>query len=48
MARSVSKQAGRKLLAFIRSLARRGKGRKGRDWTRESLYDERIEPWTKS
>jgi hypothetical protein len=41
--------AGQKAMSFMRSLAkRRRKARAGRDWTRESLYDERIGRWQKS
>jgi hypothetical protein len=41
--------AGRKAISFMRSLARRRrKAPAGRDWTRESLYEERIGRWQKS
>ncbi|HEY8165143.1 MAG TPA: hypothetical protein VIF83_06260 [Gemmatimonadaceae bacterium] len=41
--------AGRKAVAFMRSLrARRRRASAGRRWTRESLYQDRIDRWTKS
>lgn len=41
--------AGRKALEFMRSLGeRRRKRRTGRDWTRESLYEDRIGRWRRS
>jgi len=41
--------AGRKALAFMRSLASRDrKGPAGRNWTRESLYEDRVGRWQKS
>lgn len=38
--------AGRKALEFMRSLP--GGRRRGRGWTRESLYRDRIDRWMKS
>jgi hypothetical protein len=47
--RHVDIDAARQALAFMRSLsARRSKAPKGRTWTRESLYEDRIGRWTKS
>jgi hypothetical protein len=40
--------SARQALAFMRSLARSGRTPKGRNWTRESLYEDRIGRWTKS
>ena len=41
--------AARKALAFMRSLTlRRRKTPTGRNWTRESLYEERLGRWPKS
>jgi hypothetical protein len=41
--------AGRKAVAFMRSLhARRRRASAGRRWTRESLYQDRIDRWMKS
>ena len=41
--------AARKAVAFMRALAARGsKGPAGRRWTRESLYDDRLDRWTRS
>ena len=41
--------AGRKALAFMRSLAKRKRrAPAGRTWTRESLYEDRIGRWQKS
>lgn len=47
--RDVDIDAAEQALAFMRSLAtRRKKAPKGRTWTRESLYEDRIGRWTKS
>jgi hypothetical protein len=47
--RDVDVDAARQALAFMRSLAgRRSRAPKGRTWTRESLYEDRIGRWTKS
>lgn len=49
--RTVDPEAGRELLASLRALARRGRGRARRSlrsWTRESLYEDRTGRWTKS
>lgn len=47
--RDVDVDAARQALAFMRSLAARGnRAPKGRTWTRESLYEDRIGRWTKS
>jgi hypothetical protein len=40
--------AARVALAFMRSLAGRAQATKGRTWTRESLYEDRIGRWNKS
>lgn len=41
--------AGRKAVAFMRSLqARRRRASAARSWTRESLYQDRIDRWMKS
>lgn len=46
---SLDPAAGRKALAFMRSLsARRSKGPAGRTWTREALYEDRMGRWAKS
>jgi hypothetical protein len=46
--RDVDVEAARRALAFMRSLSTRGsKAPKGRTWTRESLYEDRIGRWTK-
>lgn len=43
-------EAGRKLLASLRSLSKQSRPRSGarRSWDRESLYEDRIGRWTKS
>jgi hypothetical protein len=44
-------EAGRKLMDFIHSLSQRpapSERDPERTWTRESLYEERINRWTKS
>ncbi|MEA2326736.1 MAG: hypothetical protein QOE68_1695 [Thermoanaerobaculia bacterium] len=47
--REVDLDAARQALAFMRSLSARGsRAPKGRTWTRESLYEDRIGRWTKS
>lgn len=47
--RAIDPAAAGKALGFMRSLARRrGKREVGRDWTRESLYDDRLARWPKS
>jgi len=47
--RDVDIDAARQALAFMRSLAaRENRSPKGRTWTRESLYEDRIGRWTKS
>ena len=47
--RDVDVDAARRALAFMRSLSTRGtRAPKGRTWTRESLYEDRIGRWTKS
>ena len=41
--------AARGALAFMRSLAtRRVKGKRGRGWSRDDLYEDRIGRWAKS
>jgi hypothetical protein len=40
--------AGRKALAFMRSLAERGQRSSRRTWDRDSLYADRIDRWKKS
>jgi hypothetical protein len=45
----VDAAAGRKALAFMRSLpASHGGASRGRTWTRESLYEDRVGRWAKS
>ena len=45
----VNADAARQALAFMHSLsARKNQAPKGRTWTRESLYEDRIGRWTKS
>ena len=47
--REVDASAGRKALAFMRSLSASHTGAtRRRAWTRESLYEERTGRWTKS
>jgi len=47
--RDVDIDAALQAVAFMRSLADRGnRTPKGRTWTRESLYEDRIGRWTKS
>jgi hypothetical protein len=47
--RDVDLDAAREAIAFMRSLAaRESRAPKGRTWTRESLYEDRIGRWTKS
>jgi hypothetical protein len=47
--REVDVDAARDAVAFMRSLSARGnRAPKGRTWTRESLYEDRIGRWTKS
>ena len=47
--RDVDVDAARLAVAFMRSLAaRQTQAPKGRTWTRESLYEDRIGRWTKS
>jgi hypothetical protein len=47
--RDVDASAGRKALAFMRSLsASHTGGSRRRTWTRDSLYEERTGRWTKS
>ena len=47
--RQVDKAAARKALGFMRTLGTSlRKTPRGRTWTRESLYDDRISRWTKS
>ena len=47
--RDVDLDAAREAIAFMRSLsARTNRAPKGRTWTRESLYEDRIGRWTKS
>ena len=47
--REVDVDAAREAVAFMRSLsARESRAPKGRTWTRESLYEDRIGRWTKS
>ena len=47
--REVDLDAAREALKFMRSLSARAKrAPKGRTWTRESLYEDRIGRWTKS
>ena len=41
--------AALRALAFMRSLAaRRSKGKRGRDWSRADLYEDRVGRWAKS
>ncbi len=47
--RQLDASAARKALAFMRSLAAApGRASRGRSWTRESLYEDRIGRWAKS
>ncbi len=42
-------EAGRKALEYMRALSSRSRrGPRGRRWTRESLYDDRVGRWLKS
>lgn len=45
----VDEAAGKQALRFMRALGKSlEKAPRGRTWTRESLYDDRISRWTKS
>src|SRR5258708_4367230 len=47
--RDVDEAAGRQALRFMRALGTSPrKALRGRTWTRESLYEDRISRWTKS
>ena len=47
--REVDEAAARQALAFMHALsASLRKAPRGRTWTRESLYEDRISRWTKS
>ena len=46
--RNGDRDAAQRALEFMRSLADAGPRLKGRAWSRESLYEDRIGRWTKS